>query len=217
MILLYILLFLTLLSAISIIYRSLQNGIPPMPSNVKAMRAIVVAVETEAHRLFEKKKSNSVTIMEPGSGWGNVSIALARSLPWAHVAGYENSPIPFLASIFFSKLSWLSNVSFHYADYRNADFTKADIIICYLHREGMQDIARLTGRSSFSSITTLRSAPPSLKEYLKTFKTEDGKGMYLKDSLKPVIISNTFSLPDLPPDRVKPIESSNPYKILIYR
>lgn len=199
---LYLLLAVTLLAAVSIIYHGWRNGITPMPSSLKAADIMVNTAAEEAARLVSGKASGSgrgpgwagqeLLIIETGSGWGGIALAIARRIPNARIVGYENSPIPFLFSVLRARITGANipgahtsignfrgcrNVEFRLQDYRQADLNSSDIIVSYLFPRGMQDLARL-------------------------IESENrGGGADKKRRRGPVIISNTFALPGREPDR----------------
>lgn len=174
----YFLLALTLLAAVSVIYQGWRNGITPMPSSRRAAVLMVRCAAEEAARLDSEPRPGQadaaagkpIYIIEAGSGWGGVAIALARRIPTARIVGFENSPLPFLFSALRARISGCSRIRFRFGDYRKADFSYADIIVAYLFPKGMCDLAQ-----HIESESTKRKPP--------------------------TIISNTFALPGLQPDR----------------
>jgi len=166
---LYFLLASTLLAASSLIYSGWRNGITPMPSSRKA-KEYLVKTTVEELRL---SRTNPALVVEAGSGWGGVALALASRLPQVRIIGYENSPFPYLISRLRAKLAGYANLDFRFGDYRRAGLASSDILVCYLFPGGMEDIARLI---------TQKAVEPY-------------------EQIAPIIISNTFALPDHTPDR----------------
>ena len=158
---LYCLLALTVICAGSLMYYGWRNGITPMPSSPAAARTMIAAAEEEARRIKSSGTGNVVTevagdyllsfrrqpgsgslkVIDAGSGWGGLGLALAERMPYARIIGVENSPLPFLCSFLRALLSSCSNVEFHYADFRRRDIAAADILLCYLYPAGMAQIA----------------------------------------------------------------------------
>lgn len=202
---LYLLLLLTVFASASLIFYSIKTGISPMPSSHRAAETVIAETEREAERILAGRpphhrngfRTGGILIVEAGSGWGGLALALARRLPACRVAGYELSPLPFLLSRLRARVLGLTNIEFSRADFRKADIPAADIVVCYLYPEGMREIAQLTrpGRSRTGE-PLLSAAPP------------DG------DSRHPVIISNTFSLPGQRPDRS--IQSGDASLAIVY-
>ncbi len=80
-------------------------------------------------------------IMDLGSAWGSLAIAFARAHPQRQVIGYELSFLPWLVSLAWARLAGLSNLRFHRADFRQAELGSAAVLLCYLFRRGMQELA----------------------------------------------------------------------------
>ena len=175
---LYLLLAITLLAATSLVYCGWRNGITPMPSSRKAKDALVKTTVEELRQV----KTNPAVVVEVGSGWGGVALSLAARLPQAGIHGYENSPFPYLISRLRAKLAGYSNLNLHFGDYRRAPLTSSDILVCYLFPGGMQDIARLITQQAVEPYERTNSTIPV-------------------EQTAPIIISNTFALPDHTPDR----------------
>ena len=188
---LYLLLGITLLAATSLIYSGWRNGITPMPSSYKAKDSLVKAAEAE----LRMRGTNPAVVVEAGSGWGGVALSLAARLPQARILGYENSPFPYLISRLRAKLAGYSNLNLYFDDYRRVNLAAADILVCYLFPRGMQDIDRLI-------------AQPAVVPHGRT-----NNAVQLEQT-DPVIISNTFTLPDRSPDRL--IQSGDTSLSIIY-
>lgn len=190
----YSLLAFTLLTAVSVIYHGWRNGITPMPSSRRAAVLMVRCAAEEVARLNSEHRPGQavavarkpIYIIEAGSGWGGVAIALARRIPEAQVVGYENSPLPFLFSACRARLNGCSRVRFRFGDYRKADLSHADIIVAYLFPKGMCDLAQL-----IESESTKRKPP--------------------------TIISNTFALPGLQPNRKVQSGDTSLSPVYVYR
>lgn len=72
---------LTFLISLSLIWGSFRAGITPVPSNRKARQTILTAAD----------QAPAGTIIEFGSGWGHLALALAKRYPDRQVVGYEIS------------------------------------------------------------------------------------------------------------------------------
>lgn len=114
----------------SIIWSSLRLGISPMPSSRKARRAML--------ELMGETQAETGQIVELGSGWGNLLIALAQAYPQREVVGYELSFIPWLTSVIFKRLLGLHNLQVHRKNFLQADLTHAEVVVCYLFPQVMQ-------------------------------------------------------------------------------
>ncbi len=244
---LHILLAVVLLAAGSLIYRGWRNGVAPMPSSGRAVRAMAKAVEANLPGLVQDADAGTGTtgqtgtrppvLIEPGSGWGGPALYLARRFPHAKLIGYENSPLPWLVSRLRARISGCRNVEFRYGDFRRAELTAADILICYLHPGGMQDIAQMTTHPDTpavtSSITAAATGPatppistaarPGAGRYGRPDRGESirtGAGDSLKAAANqdtPIIISNTFALPGRKPQHILQSGDTALSAVYVYR
>lgn len=111
------------LIALSIIYWTIKNGISPMPTSPKVQRALLSALPEHIDG----------TILELGSGWGTLALALAKKYPNAQVIGYETSHIPYLFSLFLRR----KNLTFIKKDFFKEPLN-ASLAVCYLYPKAMQ-------------------------------------------------------------------------------
>lgn len=123
-----------LLSLLLIVYKSLRNGISPMPSSASVRR--VVAAEID-------KISGIDTIVEAGSGWGTLAIQLAKKCQDAQVIGIENSIIPFGISKLAAGLGSNQNITFIRGDLYNYQYEQANVVVCYLFPGAMRKLSPL--------------------------------------------------------------------------
>ncbi|MCH9608795.1 MAG: hypothetical protein S4CHLAM45_07070 [Chlamydiales bacterium] len=125
-------LFLTLLvlstaTIISIITFSVNYGISPMPSNRRAVAAILAQFSPD----FQGK------IYDLGSGFGTLAYAFARHFPNATIIGFEVSPIPyFLSKVLFRR----KNLTYLRKDFFKVDLLEADGVVCYLYPGAMEKL-----------------------------------------------------------------------------
>lgn len=123
-------LLLALVSAISIIFWSLKNGISPMPT----------AGKVKSRLLKISLKIDPGTIYELGSGWGTLAFAMAKKFPSHQVEAYETSPIPYLYSILKQYLCPQPNLRFHRLDFFHESLKDPALVICYLYPGAMQQL-----------------------------------------------------------------------------
>jgi len=123
-------------AAVSIILRTLRNGVAPMPSS-RHVRAAMTGL------LRELRLPGNPSIVELGSGWGTLSLTLSRALPGAMVTGYENSPVPFLFSRVARRHLRADNLRLLRVNFYAASLRDADLVVCYL---SPQAIARLQSK-----------------------------------------------------------------------
>ena len=88
-------------AGISIVLTSMKTGISPSPSSGKAVRAMLAAIED----------SGTGPIVDLGSGWGTLVIALAGKYPNRQVVGYELSLVLKLLEKLIIQLPILSKVN----------------------------------------------------------------------------------------------------------
>ncbi|MEH6629079.1 MAG: hypothetical protein V7739_21805 [Motiliproteus sp.] len=122
-----ILLVFVLLVALSIVWTTLQTGISPMMSSGKACQAMLASINRPANG----------PLIDLGSGWGTLVIALAREHPRKQVIGYELSWFPWLVSIIRKYSLRLDNLTIYRKDFKNAELSNASILFCYLFPGGM--------------------------------------------------------------------------------
>jgi len=122
---------LVLLAVSSIIIYSLYNGVSPMPTSWKVTRALLeIAV---SYRV-------SGNVFELGSGWGNLALLLARTLPSCQVFGYENSPVPHLFSRVIAMIFSTQNLQLIWSNFFRTSLSRADLVVCYLHPDAMKEL-----------------------------------------------------------------------------
>ncbi len=90
-----------------------------MPSSIAVRRALFKNIGDMSGK----------NIVDLGSGWGHLAVAMARKYPKALVKGYENSPLPFLFSFF---LKGKLPLSVHYKDFFSISLKEYDVVLCYL-------------------------------------------------------------------------------------
>ncbi|MCF7851679.1 MAG: hypothetical protein K9M07_00380 [Simkaniaceae bacterium] len=121
-------------AALSIVIFTLYNGISPMPSSKRARQAMI-------EMLNESSSFSQVKIIhELGSGWGHLSIDLARAFPEKHIVGIENSWIPYLVSKIRAFYVRPPNLSILYKNFWSLHFSEIECLVTYQYRNGMQQI-----------------------------------------------------------------------------
>jgi hypothetical protein len=118
---------LSIMVVLSIFITSIRVGITPMPSSQKAYRAILALTDPQGVG----------PIIDLGSGWGTVVIALAKAYPNREVIGFELSTIPWLISVLLKKIMKLENLLIHRRNFFATPFPESSTLICYLFPEGM--------------------------------------------------------------------------------
>ncbi|MBA3236953.1 MAG: SAM-dependent methyltransferase [Parachlamydiaceae bacterium] len=123
-----VLFMLAVVSAFSIIFWTLKNGISPMPT----------ATKVKSELLKIELTLIPGPIYELGSGWGTLTFALAKKYPSHQVVAYETSLIPYLYCILKQYFYPQPNLHFHRLDFFHESLKEASLVICYLYPEAMQ-------------------------------------------------------------------------------
>ena len=102
-----------------------KNGVSPMPTSHKIRDAL----------LENLPELNDGTIIELGSGWGNLLFPLSKKYAGCSIIGFENSPIPYLFSSF---LNHSKNLKIVRNDFFEKSLREANLIVCYLFPANME-------------------------------------------------------------------------------
>jgi len=84
------------LAMLSIVWRSVRNGISPMPASGAVRRA--AARELARLPAIREDGVQAGIVVEAGSGWGGLAYALVEHAGGRRIVGVENSMLPLLAS-----------------------------------------------------------------------------------------------------------------------
>ena len=122
----------TFLFCLSIVWSSLRTGISPVPSSKKARQAILELTEVVP----------AGPIIELGSGWGQLAVALANKYPDRQVIGYELSPLPWLFSVLLRKIKGADNLVLKRRNFSREQLPAAALLVCFLYPAGMARLAR---------------------------------------------------------------------------
>ncbi len=152
-----------------------------MPSSAKVRRAMLEQLSVD---------NDTQAIADLGSGWGHVSIAIAKAYPNVKVTGFELSFFPWLVSVMWAKLAGLSNITFKRENFLTVDLLPFQIYCCYLFPKGMQHLA--------SKLKQQRYTQP------------------MQASSHRQLISNTFALPDHRPIRTTKVTDLYRTKVYTY-
>ncbi len=102
-----------------------KNGVSPMPTSQKIRNVL----------LKNLPELNGGTIIELGSGWGNLLFPLSKKYTNCSIIGFENSPIPYLFSSF---LNHSKNLKIMRNDFFEKSLQDANLIVCYLFPASME-------------------------------------------------------------------------------
>lgn len=177
---------LTFGASLSLVWNSLRVGITPVPSSRKARQAILTAAELAPEG----------TIIELGSGWGNLALALAKKYPERQVIGYEISLIPWLVSTILKQLLGTQNLTLRKKNFYSCELPPAALLISYLYPGGMNKLAKKLIREK-PAVQMLISNTFALPE------TELAKIIRLDDLYRSPIYVYSFPTEELIRDREK--------------
>jgi len=117
--------------SLSIIFSTIIFRVPPLPSSYREIIDI-------CNLLSDVDSEKNAVIYDLGSGWGDVLIALAKIYPEAEIRGIEISPVPYLFSIV--RTFFMKNISISYGNFFLKNISDANIVICYLMPEIMDNV-----------------------------------------------------------------------------
>lgn len=105
-----------------------RNGVPTVASSFFERQKIAEIIEADVAR-----HSADYTLIDIGSGAGELTRHMARRLPKARVIGIENAPAPYWHSKLLATLFGLRNLEYRREDFLAYDFSKADAVMLYLN------------------------------------------------------------------------------------
>jgi precorrin-6B methylase 2 len=128
---------LTLLAGLSLVIFTALTGVPTLSSRgVEASDVVAL--------LKQANLARSAVIVDLGSGWGALVVAVARAFPEAMVEGIEISPFPYLISRL--RASGLPNVTLRWGNFHRSNLRRAHAIVCYLMPSAMPAVSNLFDR-----------------------------------------------------------------------
>ncbi|MDD5586022.1 MAG: class I SAM-dependent methyltransferase [Alphaproteobacteria bacterium] len=123
-----LLLVLFLLIAASYEYYAWKTGVDTFPSMPAVRRKAIELLQKDS----ESRQIHSYTVLDLGSGSGQVSRHVAKAMPHAHVIGIELSFVPWLRSVLRQRLFGPANLEYKRLDFWPYDCSGADAVITYL-------------------------------------------------------------------------------------
>ncbi len=117
-----IILIVVALSGASIVIYTLENGISPSPTAGKVKRRMLEILDDlpVGDRIYEL-----------ASGWGTLTLPIAKRFSGSHIVGYENSIVPFVISRLRSAASQTPNLEIHWTNFLKTDLSGATLVVCY--------------------------------------------------------------------------------------
>ncbi len=123
--------FLLGLIALATVYApAIWTRVPYYPTPREAYPTILAEIPT----------ASPVTLVDIGSGFGDLIIFLAKQRPQSHFVGIELGPLPWLISNLRAKLLRLPNVSFKYQDMWKLPLSEFDIVYTFLSPAAMERV-----------------------------------------------------------------------------
>ncbi len=123
-----VLVFTGVILALIAIY-AIRLRVVPMPSLAAARAEIISYIP-----------SDTKTVTDFGSGWGDLAIDIARHRPDIAVTGIELSPVPYAISRMRAMLAAKPNLTLIRADFRKMDRDPGDVVVCFLDPRVMGDV-----------------------------------------------------------------------------
>lgn len=164
-----VLVFVVSISALIVVYAIRLKAVP-MPTLSAAADEIIAYLPTDTR-----------TVTDFGSGWGDLVLAIARARPDVTVTGIELSPIPYAISRMRALLAARPNLHLVRADFRRIDRDPGDVVVCFLDRRIMGDVGDvLDQRMGRGGIVISRAfAIPGWKPFGEVPMTSGHDRMYL--------------------------------------
>ncbi|MHC8494491.1 class I SAM-dependent methyltransferase [Thalassospira sp. SM2505] len=123
-VLVFVVIILGLIAAYAVWLRSV-----PMPTLSAAADEIIAYIPADV-----------TTVTDFGSGWGDLTFAIARARPGISVTGIELSPVPYAISRMRAVLAAKPNLTLIRGDFRKLDRDPGDVVICFLDPRVMADV-----------------------------------------------------------------------------
>lgn len=117
-----------------------------MVSSRKARQAMLDALDSAID--FPTQKP----VIDMGSGWGTLIIALAKKYPQQQVIGYELSWLPWIFSIICKFTLGLNNLTIYRKDFHKADLNSASALLCFLFSSAMAELEKKLTRDGINNI-----------------------------------------------------------------
>jgi hypothetical protein len=106
-----------------------KTGVPPVASFPAQRKKVIDILQREA---ASHSGGNPYTIIDLGSGSGQLSWNIARALPKAHVIGLELSFFPWVRSVVRQKLFGPANLQYKRINFWPYDCGEANVVVVFL-------------------------------------------------------------------------------------
>lgn len=103
-------------------YYSWKTGVPTVSTSKDVRQKIAALIP-----------AGSLNVVEMGSGWGGLALAVAKTRPDCKVTAIEYSVVPYLVSRLRAALDpSLKNLEFRCGDFFTLSLKETDVVLCYL-------------------------------------------------------------------------------------
>jgi SAM-dependent methyltransferase len=126
-----------ILAALRIVYELTLNRahVPTMASGFMARQKIAKVLQKEA----AAKGKTPFSVIDLGSGGGELARAIAKTIPEADVLGIELNRFPVFRATFLQRLFGPKNLRFKRSDFLKLDCSSFDAAVLYLGAQTAQD------------------------------------------------------------------------------
>lgn len=129
---LFIFLVLFALITASYCYYDAKTGVSTFPTMPAVRRKMIEILQQDFTAKQPLLEGRCYTIIDLGSGSGQLSWHVAKALPEAKVMGVEISPIPWLRSVIRQRLFGPANLAYYRLDFWPYDVSGVDAVLSYL-------------------------------------------------------------------------------------
>jgi SAM-dependent methyltransferase len=126
----------------NIYVRIFNKGVPTVGTAPAIQNKVIETLREDALR----KGKPVYRIIDLGSGNGEFTRQIARSMPGAHVIGIETSPKSYWWSVLLKRLQKLGNLEYRKLDFFACDLSEADAVVMYLIHAEMERVGQKLDR-----------------------------------------------------------------------
>jgi len=152
----------------SYLYYSYKTGVPTFPTMPPMRKKMIEILQQDS----QTHASHPYTIVDLGSGSGQLSWHIARAMPDAHVIGIELSLIPWLRSVVHQRLYGPTNLEYKRVDFWTYDISHTDAVVTYLMEFLMERVSEKL-RKELKPGALVVSSKFQLRGDWKPFETYD--------------------------------------------
>lgn len=113
-------------------YYDFKTGVSTFPTMPAVRRKMIEILQQDFAAKQPLDPGRVYTIIDLGSGSGQLCGRVARVMPQARVLGIEISPVPWLRSVIRQRLFGPANLSYQRLDFWPYDVSGVDAVLCYL-------------------------------------------------------------------------------------